>query len=391
MKTYNLFLLVLLTMFFMTSVSNAQEVKNVALEELWSIGGEEDEDVLLKLVVSVQCDGDNVYILDSASSTIHHLGIDGTLLASYNVAGEGPGECDNPADLIVFGNNQFGLVKAMPGRIIVSNLQGRDWPTIRFMTKVMPEKGERVVFLLPYTKYRHGYLVSCNAVMYLDREAKTTALSVFAVKDTIRDTPVAREQLRVLEKEYILTYDMPSELDIPHPFNYDVWDLSSEGRLFVAPDRNQYLVQIYDEQGKLLTSIKQEHKLDLRTADEKKFLAYMGRGQSMQVEDTEPAIKGLYLDQNDFLWVRGSWSDHIPGVYRQYQVFDKQGNQVQTTNLLYPGNGFRDDLIFLGDGLVAIIKGKYDFPRKDFFYENPNSKLGEEDLAQVILCRMIER
>ena len=111
----------------------------------------------------------------------------------------------------------------------------------------------------------------------------------------------------------------------------------------------------------------------------------------MQVEDTEPAIKGLYLDQNDFLWVRGSWSDHIPGVYRQYQVFDKQGNQVQTTNLLYPGNGFRDDLIFLGDGLVAIIKGKYDFPRKDFFYENPNSKLGEEDLAQVILCRMIER
>jgi hypothetical protein len=378
-------------MFFMTSVSDAQELRNIALEELWNIGGADDDDHLLKVVTSVQRDGSSVYFLDNATSKVYKLTIDGELIAVYRVDGEGPGECDNPADLIIFGGNQFGLVKAMPGRIIVSDLQGRPEPTIRFMTKVMPEPGERVVFHLPYTKYRHGYLVSCNAVMYLDRESKTTALSIFAVRDTIRGTPVAREQARVLEQEYILTFDMPDEADIPHPFNYDVWDISSDGKLYVVPDRHQYLVQIYDDQGKRLSTINQEHEPHRRSAQEKEFLSYMGEGEYMQVEDFEPAIKGLYVDENDHLWVRESRSDHIPGVYRQYQVFDEQGQHTQIVNLIYPGSSFRDDIIFLGDGLVAIIKGKYDFPRKSYFHENPNSKLGEEELAQVILCRMIDQ
>ena len=56
--------------------------------------------------------------------------------------------------------------------------------------------------------------------------------------------------------------------------------------------------------------------------------------------------------------------------------------------MIYPGNGLRDDVYFLGDGLVAIVKGRMDAERRGFFSENPDSWI-EEDLGQVILCRIV--
>ncbi|MBU2214182.1 hypothetical protein KJ996_06145, partial [Patescibacteria group bacterium] len=88
------------------------------------------------------------------------------------------------------------------------------------------------------------------------------------------------------------------------------------------------------------------------------------------------------------IWVRTGCSDY-QDVYRQYDILDSEGQFSHLVNLFYPGTGFKDDLVFLGDGLVAIVKGNSDRLKRGFFLDNPKTSI-EEDVVQVILCHMKE-
>ena len=369
--------LIFVTACFGVAVAEDLITKELELEELWSIGGEEDDDVLLEFICSVVRQDDDIYILDTVASKIHHYTVNGDFVAIYDVAGSGPGQCSSPNDLLGLGDGKFGLVNGLPAKIIVTDLKDNPRPTIKFYIPTVPDNSPLRVYAI---KSQGNYLGVFSHVM-----RQGIALSIFEFRDNEYGYPQAHELARLLHDTPLVTNEVPSEIDIPYYFNREVWNISTTGQLYVAPYRDRYLINVYNPDGSLAFQIEGDYNPCERSYDLMDYYSYSVMGKRPYVESYEPAIMGVDI-VDDQLWVRTGCSDQHD-VYRQYDVYDLQGNFSQRVNLNYKGDGFKDNLVFLGDGLVAIVKGYYDMQHREFFSENPHSPI-EEDVSQVIMCRI---
>ena len=65
--------------------------------EIWRAGGEDDEDVFFGVIMAAQLapNGD-LWLLDMQLSTLHHYSIEGELIESLMIEGDGPGEVREP-------------------------------------------------------------------------------------------------------------------------------------------------------------------------------------------------------------------------------------------------------------------------------------------------------
>ncbi|MBU0612660.1 hypothetical protein KKB10_01465 [Patescibacteria group bacterium] len=382
MNTFRWFLIVLSLIFVLVCFSVAMAevaVKNLELEELWHIGGENDNDVLLEFVRSVVRDGENIYILDTKAARVHHYKLNGEFVTIYDIAGTGPGQCDNAHTLLFLGDGKFGLVQGLPAKIIVSDLNDNPAPTIKFH---FPGVDQNTPVAMTAVKGQGNYILGFNEIKNLG-----IALSIFKLQDNRHGRLQAYEVARLFQDNPPFTGEIPDEAEIPYYSNRDVWDISAEGLLYVAPYRDQYLIHVYRADGSLINKIKGEYNPCLRSYDLMDYHAHLTSDIHIYVEDSEPAIMGLHIIDGE-IWVRSGCSDY-QDVYRQYDVIDSEGQFSHLVNLFYPGTGFKDDLVFLGDGLVAIVKGNSDRLKRGFFLDNPKTSI-EEDVVQVILCHMKE-
>jgi len=100
--------------------SKPAQVETIQLEELWTAGGEDDEDVLFGILTNVKIDDQgNICLLDNQMSQVHVYSSDGELLNTLGRAGEGPGEVTNPSGMTLLENGSIGLVKTMPGTLVM--------------------------------------------------------------------------------------------------------------------------------------------------------------------------------------------------------------------------------------------------------------------------------
>ena len=120
--------------FMLTSMASAAPVvtlpahppatRTAALEEIWRMGGEEDEDILLGLVGGgVMGDDGNTYIIDRQLSQVLVMSPDGELLDTLGREGEGPGEFRRGNGLFLTPTG-VGVVQGFPGKVILINRDG---------------------------------------------------------------------------------------------------------------------------------------------------------------------------------------------------------------------------------------------------------------------------
>ena len=78
----------------------AQGTQKVELEELWRIGGADDEENIFGVVNRALVDDDNnIYLLDAQLSQVSVYSPDGILLDVLGKEGDGPGEFRGPVDM----------------------------------------------------------------------------------------------------------------------------------------------------------------------------------------------------------------------------------------------------------------------------------------------------
>ena len=163
--------LIFVTACFGLAVADDLITKELELEELWHLGGEEEDDALLEFICSVVRQDEDIYILDTGASKIHHYTVDGDSVAIYDIAGSGPGECDHPNDLLSLGNGYFGLVKGLPAKIIVTDFKDNPQPTIKFHVPTVPDDNPLRVYAI---KIQGDYLGVFSHVM-----RRGVSLSIF--------------------------------------------------------------------------------------------------------------------------------------------------------------------------------------------------------------------
>ena len=328
--------------------------------EVWHIGGGEEGDVPLSFITSVICQDSMVYILDSKDSKIYVLTLDGICTSIFDVSGEGPGQCSKPSNLLAIEKGLFGLVRVCPGKIILTYFEGYYPPSP--INVMIGEFDHGIVGINGIRKNSEYFLIYTETLGVLDRN-KVDIISIEMLSEFgMKGQEINRYFYLELDKSMISAKEMLAEIDIPHYAQEQCFVIDEDGSIYVASYRDKYWVYCFTPDGKLRTIITRDYQSRPRE-EEEFFLAgyygvHAGRTFTIKAEKNEPDILSLDLVDGRIL-VRNSRSkERKDGLL--YDVFNRDGEFISQLFIKYPNSDWRDELVFLEKGLIAVIKGNFD-------------------------------
>lgn len=330
------------------------------LQELWRAGGEEDEH-FFGVIGDCQRDAaGRIYLLDRQLSEVCVYAPDGRRLRTLSGPGEGPGEVSRPEDLLFLPDGTLGIVHRTPGEIVRLALDGTPLSSYQLLD---PQGEPLGAVRVQQAKPAGDRLVLCGqrrrqSEFLNDHEQ---FLSIFSPAGT---------EVRKLMSHTERAFNF-EERTFTERYNYFAntsgWTTDGEGRIYVAPERDQYLIHIYAPDGSALRAIGREFIAPERTPEEKERiesgLSMTFNGERLRIEaEIEPrhqAIHRLWVDEAGYLWVHHSRSDRdLPeGVFATYDRFDPNGVYIQRVEIFCPGDPQQDQLYCLNANRFVLLRG----------------------------------
>jgi hypothetical protein len=331
------------------------------LRELWRAGGE-DEEIFFGSVAQVLADEDgDIYLLDTQLSEVQVYSPTGQHLRTLSREGDGPGEVRRPGDMFFLPTGELGLVQTFPGRVVLITRQGEPAGEIQLGGQD-PAAGRFGV--IAQGRCRGGNLVLLGMHMTWSPDGHMNQ-NFFASRYD-RD---GNELHRYLGKEYPLNladFVMREEgMDF-------VWAgrlaVGPDGKVYEAPDRDAYAVNVHAPDGRLLRVIERQYKpwprdeasrerarLDLEAIGHD----YPTPPRETIVFDTEPAIVGMHVTGNGELWItNGSDVHDLPdGILASFDGFDAEGRFRHRVLLSGPGNLEQDALFLPAPDRAVLVTG----------------------------------
>lgn len=173
-----------------------------------------------------------------------------------------------------------------------------------------------------------------------------------------------RERCRFFEKEIVDNFADFRINEIEYYFPKGrLWAIGPDGRVYLAPRRNVYVINVYTPDGKLENVIEKEFEPVRRIrreneATRKAYEEWYGAlSPKIELEDIEPAISRIIVDADNRLWVLSSAGVHEQpdGIMATYDVFDAAGRFVHQVAVACAGDGRLDDLFFLGGNRLLLV------------------------------------
>lgn len=332
-------------------------VQTLALRERWRI--DESSDVLLGDVQQVIADEQgNLYVLDRQLSQVQVFAPDGSHLRTLSREGEGPGESRQPGGLYFTPDGDLGIVQSFPGKIIRIDRSGDPRETMT-VGKADPTGGG---FYIIHSVQSRGGVLAYSGGELTRSENGMTPIDCLAFCN-----PDGSESARLLEKTGT---DMMQTRRWVEKDEYFVhrgrWTLGPDGRLYAAPERDRYVVNVYAPDGTLQRVIEREFERRRRTDAEKDAIGgarIRADGEEIRIEqvkdDYDPCIEELHVMDNGELWVLPSRSTTDPpaGVMQVYDVFDPAGRFVRQVAVACEGKAREDRLFVPSAAAMVLVKG----------------------------------
>ena len=176
------------------------------------------------------------------------------------------------------------------------------------------------------------------------------------------------EQHRFLAKTNSLSFAGYVGEESGLDFVWGRWDLGPQDRLYAAPDRNAYRIEILEPDGSLVRVIERDYESYTRTAEDRQlamryvkavFQNYPRPPQEYTILDTDADIAGLRVTGSGEVWVTTSRSarDLPDGVGIIYDVFNPEGEYVRQAAVHGSFDPDRDLLRFLGEDRFMVVIG----------------------------------
>jgi len=354
-----------------TIVTNSAEPKNgvrqLKLEEQWRIGGPDDEENFFGLVTWAEIDETGLlYVMDAQLSEVNVYDLDGVLVRTLFGEGDGPGEVRGPRDLVLLADGTVGVVQEFPGKVIKVDRDGT--PAGSFAPgDGNPEAG--------------GFLALTSA----DYRAGTMILAGVTIKPGDQQGQQERSMfLSIADGEGVLQTELLSS-NVKWDFTNFVYDevkalptfwwanaVGPDGRIYAAPDRDAYRINVYSKSGQLERVVEREYDSWQRTSKELEWNTALFEGAfrnlpfelNLKLSDTESDIcwlnRGIQVDNEGQLWVLPSRGirEQPDGIMATFDVFDTAGVFDHQVQVVCPeADGAEDAVILLGDGRALVIKG----------------------------------
>jgi hypothetical protein len=337
-------------------------VETMKLKELWRAGGEDDE-VFFGLITQVVVDdAGNIYLLDTQLSEVKVYSPEGENIATLSREGDGPGEIRTPVDMFFTPEGNLGLMQTFPGKVVIIDLEGN--PVGNYTPGgTDPTQGGFLV-LQDAESFGDQYLVCGISIAQAQTgQIRTSFLSAFDAEGT--------QQTVYLEKkdEWDFSNFSLDEKD-QYFVNFRRWTVGPDGRIYGAPERNDYRVHVFNPDGTPDRIIEREYEPLERDEDGMAFINNAMAAAARQfpfeiqtsVESTEPDFGSMEVRGDGSLWVSTSRGvrNQDEGIISTYDVFDKEGHFTKQVKIAAQGDGAEDGLIFAGDDRVVIITGFMD-------------------------------
>ncbi len=333
-------------------------VQTLQLEEMWRVGGD-DEDVLLGIITrALLDDAGNIYLLDQQLSEVKVISPDGELLNVLGRQGEGPGEVNRPGDFLFMPDGTLGLVQIFPGKIVKLDMEGN--PAGEFH----PQTGEATAggFLaLVNCRSGGGNLVLSGIQISFDQATATQVRNFFVRSYGADETQTA---------EYLgksITWDFRNNFKMRELDNDFIWwrmDVGPDGRLVVCEPRYDYALSVYGPDGALERVIHREYEswkrnqvvLDRYNAIMAAQAGQLPPGTETVVEEHEQDVEDLRVAADGSIWVLTSRDmfEPEPGFFATYDVFDPDGQFARRVRVACEGSAVTDRLIFAGDRVFKV-------------------------------------
>lgn len=341
----------------------AGDLETLHLEELWRTGGE-DDDIFYGTIGSVVCDkGGSVLILDTQLSQVQVFAPDGQWDRTLSREGEGPGETRHPEGLYLDQEGRVCLLHSPVGSIARMHRDDTPAEPIAYSTGDGTDGG--VTILLGASAVGDGLVIAGMRLHFGDdgRSRRHYFLSLCDANGL---------QRKVLhEKDDWVDYTDFRLDEGSMDFCWNRWVCGQDGKIYVAPERNEYRIDVYDSDGNLEKVISREYDslqrnefLTERATIVVKGVAAYHRTplQGLTIEEVESDIRSLWVDETGRLWVRTSrgLAEKPTGAYDVIDVFAPDGCFEKQVALMSDAVPYKDSLSFLEDGRVVAILGSLD-------------------------------
>lgn len=333
-------------------------MQKIQLQERWRAGGENDE-VLFGVIGQVLADDQGrLYLLDSQLNQVHVYSPDGTFLSALAGEGDGPGEIRGASDMFFLANRRLALLQTFPGKAVFLGLDGNPAGGFSFGS-ADPGQGSFGVLVTGRGSGSHllvgGMRMSFNAQ---GRSDQTYFLASIDEQGT--------ELARYAEKANVIDYNNLVASEEGFDFAWSRYDLAPDGRVFLAPDREAYRIEVRRPDGTPERVIEREYAYRSRTGAEKdearKVVQALARNypvppRDIVVFDTEPVITAMHCRPDGELWVRTSKGDgeRGPGVLTVFDVFDRDGRFQRQIALLASGDPRQDAIYLVAGNRVVVV------------------------------------
>jgi len=340
------------------------------LAEQWRVGGPDDEETFFGLITWAETGPDGlVYVMDVQMCQVLVFDREGRLVKTLFRQGDGPGEIRQPRDLVLMPDGTVGVVEEFPGRIIRVNADGDPAP------EIVPGTGDPTaggLMALTAAEHRGGTFMLAGVSIAPGENQAVQKRTMFL--SLVSDEGVVKK--RFLEScttwDFTnFTYDETANL----PSFYWANAVGPDGRIYAAPDRDAYRINVYAPDGSLEKVIERDYAHWNRTGEERAWVETLFNGvfrsvpfeANLKICDTESDIswltRGVQVAENGELWIlpsRGT-REQPDGVAVTFDVFDTAGRFDRQVQVICPeGNGAKDGFVLLGDGRVLLIKGYVD-------------------------------
>jgi hypothetical protein len=317
------------------------------LEELWRLGGDQNDAPLIGRIDDVCAGPDGTtLLLDAQLAHVLVVSADGELLEIVGGPGEGPGEVRRPMGVVPLPDGTIGILQPHPSKIERLALDGTPAGSTRF------GDGLAMVF---HARSNGSDLVVAG--VRVNQEAGHQDRDCFLARF---DADGERQQL-FLEHHYRFDFDDFVMDETRQYFPYWRFDVDRDGRVYYAAERDRYAITVASRDGTVERVIERDdtarRRADADLARVEDQFDQTARNVPFPVRKvvapTDATIATVHVAGDGSLWVLSSHgaADQPEGILRTYDVFDRDGHFDRQVALAAPA----DDPRPVGRDLVVLV------------------------------------
>jgi hypothetical protein len=306
--------------------------QNQTLTTIWQQPAE-SEDFLLASISDAAFDQQgNLCLVDFRQKNVQVFDPDGAWLRTMGREGEGPGEFRDARSLF-FNGDRYGVLQGFPAAIVWLNADGS--PSDR--VTVGGADPEQQIFVAVAHAVQSGPDIYAwvNRTTFTDGERESETRIARVAADGTLGTTIYSEP------------DGPSartDGGIDEGKVYDIWlgrwTTDGAGGVWVAPERDRYVLQHWNAAGELVLEITRDYEPVVRNEAGQDAIRvwFQRRGwllDQIHVGRTAPVVAGLRLGDDGNLWVRLGQGGRDPesDLFAVYDVLSPSGEYLEELRL----------------------------------------------------------